>query len=72
MRTAAMLTAPVAFVLSSKSGIQYPNLFVGCGAMKASKKVEVKSMDGLVKTIGTVLFLPAAALVKPCWVYLFV
>lgn len=29
-------------------------------------------MDGLVKTIGTVLFLPAAALVKPCWVYLFV
>lgn len=28
-------------------------------------------MDGLVKTIGTVLFLPAAALVKLCWAYLF-
>lgn len=52
--------------------------------MKTSRKVEVKSMDGLVKTLGTVLLLLAAAiwaavlllvptaLVKFCWGYLFV
>ena len=52
--------------------------------MKTSKKVEVKNMDGLVKTLGTVLLLLAAtlwaavlllapaALVKFCWGYLFV
>lgn len=52
--------------------------------MKTGEKVEVKSMDGLIKTLGTVLLLLAtalwatvlllapAALVKFCWVYLFV
>ena len=52
--------------------------------MKTSRKVEVKIMDGLVKTLGTVLLLLAAAiwaavlllvpaaLVKFCWGYLFV
>lgn len=51
--------------------------------MKTSRKVEVKSMDGLVKTLGTVLLLLAAAiwaavlllepaaLAKLCWLYLF-
>lgn len=52
--------------------------------MKTSRKVKVKNMDGLIKTLGTVLLLLAtalwatalllvpAALVKFCWVYLFV
>lgn len=52
--------------------------------MKTSKKVEVKNMDGLVKTLSTVLLLLAAtlwaavlllvpaALAKFCWGYLFV
>lgn len=52
--------------------------------MKTSRKVKVKNMDGLIKTIGTVLLLLAAALwaavlllvpvalVKFYWMYLFV
>jgi hypothetical protein len=52
--------------------------------MKTSRKVKVKNMDGLIKTIGTfllllaaalwaaVLLLVPAALVKFCWMYLFV
>ncbi len=51
--------------------------------MKTSRKVEVKIIDGLVKTLGTVLLLLAAAiwaavlllapaaLAKLCWLYLF-
>ena len=69
---------------SPRSKIPYPHLPVRCGTMKTSRKVEVKSMDGLVKTLGTVLLLLAAAiwaavlllvpaaLVKFCWGYLFV
>ena len=69
---------------SPRSKIPYPHLPVRCGTMKTSRKVEVKSMDGLVKTLGTVLLLLAAAiwaavlllvpaaLVKFCWWYLFV
>lgn len=69
---------------SPRSKIPYPHLPVRCGTMKTSKKVEVKNMDGLVKTLGTVLLLLAAtlwaavlllvpaALVKLCWGYLFV
>lgn len=74
----------MAFFLSSRSRIPYPHLLVRHETMKTSEKVEVKSMDGLIKTLGTVLLLLAtalwatvlllapAALVKPCWVYLFV
>lgn len=52
--------------------------------MKTSRKVKVKNMDGLIKTLGTVLLLLAtalwaavlllvpAALVKFFWGYLFV
>lgn len=52
--------------------------------MKTSRKVKAKNMDGLIKTIGTVLLLLAAALwaavlllvpaalVKFCWMYLFI
>lgn len=68
---------------SPRSRIPYPHLPVRCGTMKTSRKVEVKSMDGLVKTLGTVLLLLAAAiwaavlllapaaLAKLCWLYLF-
>lgn len=74
-----MVSAP-----SPRSKILYPHLPVRCGTMKTSRKVEVKNMDGLVKTLGTVLLLLAAAiwaavlllapaaLVKFCWGYLFV
>ena len=79
-----MPAPPVAFVPSSRSRIPYPHLLVRCETMKTSKKVEVKSMDGLIKALDAVLLLLAdalwtailllapAALVKLCWAYLFV
>ena len=83
VQTAALPDQPVAFAPSSRLRIPYPHLLVRCETMKTSKKVEVKSMDGLIKALGTVLLLLAAALwaavlllapaalVKLCWVYLF-
>ena len=69
---------------SNPCGVRpYPHLPVRCETMKTNRKVEVKSMDGLVKTLGTVLLLLAAAiwaavlllapaaLAKLCWLYLF-